>query len=359
MISGPPSSFWAFLGWLLLVGLPLGLGYKVVFKNAHSTLESISYLESLLTLYFSQYYLVLNRKRLWGSVVTTCKFLFSWFMTVAILYGSVVVTMSYLFGLQIVHPDTLLVFINFLVIGVRFLVFKKGRQRGEVFSWIVSICLFSWLAIGSLSRLYTTVSGTLDGMGLQFVTSFFSTELKVTQPFFHSLPGNPYVMMFSFLVFILAEYACFSKLTPSNCGPWSLCYEIDSSISRIIGVQKIISKASDIVIKASKDNLPIEWVTTTARPEILNLLMASKSKIDIVIINKDQYARVKDTRLPSNIKLRSSDKVFPRGFLLVPDQELLVTSLPVSAMASVEPSIGFHTKDIAVISRFQNILELL
>ena len=280
------------------------------------------------------------------------------------LFVFVVFLFSYLFNVPVHHPDTLFFLLAFFAIGIRFLIIKKGRQRGEIFSWLISIILFTWVAVVALNHLYSYISGPLNEFGFHFITDYFSKELNLRDAMSKSLPGNPYVLSLSFLIFMITECLWIPKVEPSICGPWSLCYEIDSEISRVIGESKILNKAKNMIQKASKYNCKIIWVTTTLRAKIYDELSKAQSlpKIEIIIMKKHinsmdlkRYDKICENNIPNNISIKLSSAQFPRGFLLIPDKEVLLTSFPIRDMPFIRPSIGFYSKDIAVISKLYSI----
>ncbi len=341
-----------------VVSLPVIIfGFRLVVKSGPASLESISYFEDLLTLYFSQYCLSFDKRNKIKSLQLYAKFLFSWFMIIVSLFTFIVFLFSYIFGTSITHSDSLLFLIALWVIGIRFLVFKKGRQRAELFPWIVSIGLFSWVSIGALTRLYAFVAPHFEKLGMSFVTSYFSREINISEPLISSMPSNPYVIFFCFILFLISEHIIFKYLEPSPCGPWSLCYEIHSGIERLIGEAKIVNKAREIIKHASLQKADLIWVTTSKRKSIFESIINSSglNKVDIVVIGENYTDLVGDKEIPSNITLRSSLVDFPRGFLMIPNQEAMLTCFPIRGMKFGEPSIGFLTKDIAVLARLKSI----
>lgn len=336
--------------------------YRVFGQNVSAILNSISTLENLLTLYFSQYHLAFDTKQWAKSLLYFFKFILSWFMIVVAWYVSIVFFFSFIFDITLSHPDTLFVFLGFVAIGIRFLVFKKGRQRGEVFSWSISICLFSFVAIGYVTQAYNFMAPTINNLGGQIITSFFSTNLNIHEAFIAALPSNPYSIIGALVLLIVAEITCFYNLSPEICGAWSLCYEIDSKVQRIIGAKRIIEKAKEMILEANERNKDILWVTTTSRIEIFSSLIDSsnKTKTLIVMLNSKFPASLSLDNISGNVSLKGSKFMrFPRGFLMIPGEKILITSFPYRDMGFSNPSIGFITGDISVIMKYSSIAKTI
>ena len=352
-----PSTLETVLG-IIVVSVPLlTLAYLVVFKNAQATLESISVFRKIFTLYFSQYYLVFNKSNIRQSIYYGVQFLFSVYMMVALIYVFIVFFFSYLFGLTIRHSDTFFVLIVCFAIGIRFLIYKEGRQKVELFSWLISIALFAWLLVGALQRLYIIVAPELNNRGFQFVTNWFHTELNITPLVVSSFPANPVIHFLSLCMFIFAEYVSFARIEPAICGPWGLCYEVDSDIRRIIGREKIVKSAKELIQSANIRGLNLVWVTTTLCSEVMEELTSASNipQITITLIARQPIP----VELPANIMIKQSKRQFPRGFLLIPKEDLLITTFAVKGMTLGKPSIGFRTADVAVLTRFQSIYQEL
>ena len=356
------QSFLPQISGALILGVPLILYVtRIAGNNVSAILESISTLERHITLYFSQYYFSFSKDNWKESIGYNSKLVLSWFFVLISWYVGIIIFFSFIFEIPITHPDTLFLLLNFFAIGVRFLIFKKGRQRGEIFSWSISISLFTFVGIGYLITVYNYLAPFINKLGGQFFTSFFSSSLNIHNAFSSSLPSNPFVVFLSFCLFVIAEYSCIRKLTPSCCGPWSLCYEINSQINRIIGTNNIINKAKSLIDKANQDKIPIKWVTTTSRIEIFKYLIDdSNNRVDteIIMLNSKFPFNLNEVVIPHNVTLsQSTFTQFPRGFLILPDNEVLITSFPFRGMEFDYPSIGFHSDDITILQKFSLIQE--
>ena len=74
------------------------------------------------------------------------------------------------------------------------------------------------------------------------------------------------------------------------------------------------------------------------------------------MLNSEFSEKFMPKTLPKNVELKEATYTqFQRGFLMIPNEELLITSFPFRGMDFNYPSIGFHTNDITVLSKFDFI----
>ncbi len=316
------------------------------------------------TLYFSQYNYTFDSENKLASIVQLLKFLYSWFFTTFSIFMMTLFIFTYIFTSTIRHTDTLFMVIAFTVIGLRFIVYKEGRQKVEIFSWLISIFFFALISTGSLISSYQILKPLLeDNVIFAYASKYFSPHENLTTIFFSHIPKNPFVISFSFGLFLLFEYVCYygkknePNIKPSMCGPWALCFEINSNIERIIGRERIIKAAKEIISRARKEKSDLIWVTTTISPDIYAEIKKTTSiQREIVVLGgKDIPTRINDDKL----KIWKSEVDFPSGFLIIPKKEVLITTFSVKNVGIGKPDIGFRGSDIAIVSRFHSIYKEL
>lgn len=338
--------------------------YFTIANNLSVTYSSISnFKNQVLMLYFSQYHPFFHYNIL-NDLTRIFLFLLSWVLIVGTTYIIPVFFASYIYNLNIEHPDTLYLLTAISISSVRFLIFKEGRQKSEVFSWIVSVFLIAWLIICYLTTFYDILKPLVIKYNLP-INQFFTNEYNIKQQILNNLPTNPIIIGLGFLSFLYVEFICYSPFNktifPSKCGAWTLCHESNVSVERIIGRNRVREKAISIIRECDQERGELLWVTTIAPDKIIDFLKqcSNINNSRMVILNNPGDCSFINNNAQHKILCKKVQTDFTMGFMIRSNKELLITTTSINLRGKVKPFIGFYTKDIFLIEKYKTIFNEL